>query len=99
MVGQAATQAELLDLSRRCRPDLVILAIDHGDHPPFGWELFEGDPQLRVLGIAMDGSRASVYELRPHRVVLGELSVDTLVAAVRDIPAARASVGFEGLSQ
>ena len=98
MVGQVATAAELIEMSRRHHPDLVIIAIREGAPPPFGWELFAADPRPRVLGIASEGREGFVYELRPYRMPIGELSPETLVNAVRRVSDVRATV-FEGLPE
>ena len=46
---------------------------------------------LRALEVQSDGRESVLYELRPHRVPLGEISSDTLV---RDDPGG-ADVGRE----
>jgi hypothetical protein len=40
-------------------------------------------PRARVLAISEDARRSELYELRPHRRSLGELSRQSLLAAVR----------------
>jgi hypothetical protein len=40
----------------------------------------------RVLGVSSDGRQATLHELRPHRVSLGELSPRLLVSVVRGEP-------------
>jgi DNA-binding NarL/FixJ family response regulator len=40
-------------------------------------------PQLRVLGIGGDGRQTFLYELRPQRIPLGEMSPGTLVEVMR----------------
>ncbi len=42
---------------------------------------------LRALEIQSDGRESVLYELRPHRISLGEVSSDTLVRAIRAVPA------------
>lgn len=38
---------------------------------------------IKVLSLEEDGRRASLFELRPHRTPLGELSPDLLLATLR----------------
>lgn len=40
-------------------------------------------PRLRVLAVAGDGREAFLYELRPTRTPLGEVSPRTIVDAIR----------------
>jgi hypothetical protein len=51
--------------------------------------LLYAHPHIRVVAIAEDGRRAMLYELRPTRVPLGELSSQVLVEAVRTLPSIR----------
>jgi len=41
---------------------------------------------LRALEVQSDGRDSVLYELRPHRISLGEVSSDTLVRAIRAVP-------------
>jgi hypothetical protein len=41
---------------------------------------------LRALEVRSDGRESVLYELRPHRISLGEVSSDTLVRAIRAVP-------------
>ena len=45
--------------------------------------LLYGNPRLRLVAVSGDGRSAALYELRPCRIPLGELSPQTLVDAVR----------------
>jgi hypothetical protein len=42
-------------------------------------------PRLRALTVGGDGREAFLYELRPHRTPLGEVSPDTLLGAVKAV--------------
>jgi DNA-binding NarL/FixJ family response regulator len=46
-------------------------------------ELLLRQPRLKVLAIAEDGKTGSLYELRPQRISLGEVSAGVLCAAIR----------------
>ena len=48
-------------------------------------------PRCRVLSLGADARRAVLYELRPHRTPLGELSRRALLAAVHGEPAGEAA--------
>jgi hypothetical protein len=49
--------------------------------------LLYANPRLRLVAVSGDGRNAALYELRPCRIPLGELSPQTLVDAVRAQPA------------
>jgi DNA-binding NarL/FixJ family response regulator len=44
-------------------------------------------PRVKALALADDGSRGLLYELRPHRTVLGQLSAAVLLEAVQSTDA------------
>jgi DNA-binding NarL/FixJ family response regulator len=41
---------------------------------------------VRALEVYSDGKESVLYELRPHRVRLGEISSDTLLGTIRAVP-------------
>jgi hypothetical protein len=41
---------------------------------------------VRALEVHSDGKESVLYELRPHRVSLGEISADTLLHTIRTVP-------------
>jgi DNA-binding NarL/FixJ family response regulator len=89
VLARARTRAELIELLRTKHPDVVILGLESTSAADIGWELYVGDPMLRVIGIVADGRQAFVYELRPQRTALGELSPRDLVTIVRRVADAR----------
>ena len=95
LIGQAASHSELLELACRLRPDVVIVGMEESGPPAFGWDLYINDPLLRVMGVMGEGRQTFVYELRPHRTVLGELSPQELIAAVRRMADARLATTAE----
>ena len=99
VVGAAYTPAQLQELTRRLRPDVVIIGLDTPVFPEYGWELYATDPFLRVLGVVGEGRQTFIYELRPHQSPLGELSPDELIAVVRRMADSRASAGLRGAAR
>jgi DNA-binding NarL/FixJ family response regulator len=65
--------------------DLAI--VDVGDRSAYeiGAQLLSRFPGLRVLTIAGDGRTATLHELRPHAVPLGEISPERLRQAIRNV--------------
>lgn len=93
VVARANTRAALLDAIETAHPDVVILGLAPTNAGDIGWELFAGDPLLRVLGIVGHGLHTFVYELRPQRTPIGEMSPSDLVTLVRGIAQSRAAAG------
>lgn len=93
VVGRADNHSELRELTHRFRPDVVIMGLDEPGVAGVGWEVYAGDPLLRVLGVAGEGRQIFVYELRPHRTALGELSPEDLTATVRRLANERLAAG------
>jgi hypothetical protein len=62
--------------------DVVIVAERRPATGDYASALY-AHPRLRLVAISDDRKRAMLYDLRPHRASLGELSVRSLVGAVR----------------
>src|SRR3954471_5478856 len=62
--------------------DVVIVAEDDDARDHY-IEMLYAHPRLRLVAISGHARAAFLYELRPHRVLLGELSPDALLHAVR----------------
>lgn len=79
------------------RPDVVIVGLERGELPTVCGELLGCFPHLKVLAIEERGRQASLYELRPVRTVLRDVSAHELVASIRGaarpVAAADASIG------
>jgi chemotaxis response regulator CheB len=79
-------EVSMRDFSRpdaAAHADVAILAGDGGVLRRRAHELLKARPRLRVLAVAQGGREGSLYELRPHRTPLGELSSRVLLNAVR----------------
>ena len=76
---------DVADAVERDRPDFVIVgadaAADESVRSVIGARL-----RPRALEVGGDGRESVLYELRPHRVSLGEISSDTLLGAIRAAP-------------
>jgi DNA-binding NarL/FixJ family response regulator len=83
IVGELAHDSALLTTSAHTAPDVVIVALTDGDLPASCSSLLYSQPRVRVLGLAQRGRDGFVWEMRPHRVPLGEMSPRTLLAAIR----------------
>jgi DNA-binding NarL/FixJ family response regulator len=84
LVGEASDLADLKRLLRAGGVDVVVLGLSDADLPATLYQLFEVDARVRILAIAAHGRSASLYELRPDRLPLGEGSPQELMQVVRD---------------
>lgn len=62
--------------------DVVVLSQTDPENEAVPISMLLRSPNSRVLALGDDARRAVLYELRPHRTALGELSRDALLAAV-----------------
>jgi DNA-binding NarL/FixJ family response regulator len=84
MVGRLDNRRAILSKTSDTEADVVVIGLADSDLPQECLSLFEALPHVRVIGVAADGRRAFLYELRPLRTALGELSPDALVQAIRE---------------
>jgi hypothetical protein len=63
-------------------PDVVIAA-EHDAGPSEVSSLLQRSPQVRVLTVTDNGRSGILYELRPHRRTIGELSADAVRSTIR----------------
>jgi DNA-binding NarL/FixJ family response regulator len=82
VVGELDDMATVVEAAEHTDAQFVLA--DLGVTEPAGVErLLEVLPQVKVLGIARDGRQGFLYELRPQRIPLGELSPETLLDVMR----------------
>lgn len=86
-VSEVPLGEPLADAITRARPRVVITSLDGGADPavvppPALTQLLDAHPHLKILVVEGDGRSGSMWELRPHRVSLGELSPKRLIHAV-----------------
>jgi DNA-binding NarL/FixJ family response regulator len=81
IVDGLAGGASLPDAVQRREPDFVISGRDYEFAEVCA--ILDERPRLRVLAVLEDGREATLYELRPTRTPLGEVSPQTIVEAIR----------------
>ena len=74
---------DLLAATQRARADVILIGEKAKDGRESYDRLLMKQPGLKVLTIADDGKSGSLYELRPQRIPLGEISAEVLRAAIR----------------
>jgi DNA-binding NarL/FixJ family response regulator len=65
-------------------PDIVILGVTAMEDAAIVSTLFARWPQARVMTVTQSGEGAMVYELRPRRQVLGQMSPDEIVQTLHE---------------
>jgi DNA-binding NarL/FixJ family response regulator len=83
IVAELTDASDLVEASTRCNADLVIVSLRNGDLPEACGALLSARPRMRVLGLAGHGRHGFLWELRPFRMALGEISPSTLLPAIR----------------
>jgi DNA-binding NarL/FixJ family response regulator len=83
VVGRTSLLADLPNLARETDPDVVIVGLHDGDLPPECRELLLERPRVKVLALEESAGHARLYELRPERVEIGEVSPDEVVETIR----------------
>lgn len=83
MVGTVTDPTAIAATVTQADADVVVLGLRDAELPSEYAALLDARPQTRLLGVSGDGRRAFLYELRPYRSALGEVSPEALVEAIR----------------
>src|SRR5437870_2519325 len=81
LVGKLRGTSSLLHSVQRSNPHVVVLG---GHTPSLAASLLEKRPRLKVLAVTDYGLESWLYELRPNRVRLGEVSPHQLIHEIRE---------------
>jgi DNA-binding NarL/FixJ family response regulator len=73
----------LADRVARAHPDVLLAGLSEAEREDAYLTLFAAHDSLRLILIDADARAASVYELRPQRTVLREVSLDAILDAIR----------------
>jgi DNA-binding NarL/FixJ family response regulator len=94
VVGWLPDHATLREAILRTTPEVLVWGMDDDanvlDVAP---QLFGDHPTLKVFEVRDDGRQGFLWELRPHRTTLGEISPLGLVAAIRTAASTRGGQG------
>lgn len=83
LVGNLADPLGLLLAAGQTRTDAIIMGLRDSEFPGICSHLLGEYPHIKVVGITRDGRRAFLYELRPQRAALGEVSPQDVLDAIR----------------
>jgi len=82
VVGRVG-DGDLFAAAQRTGADVILIGQKANDNREQYNDLLLRQARLKVLTIADDGKTGSLYELRPQRIPLSEVSADVLCAAIR----------------
>ena len=81
---------DLVVEARRTRADVVVMAQKAPDERDSLASLLRSRPRMKkVVTIVASGGSGALYELRPHRTFLAEITTEALSEAIRDPPGRR----------
>jgi hypothetical protein len=86
VAGWLEAEENLLAAVRRARATVLLVGQEADDEREKYAPLFFRRPRLKVVVVAGDGRTGALYELRPERVPLGEMSAASLRNAIRGRP-------------
>jgi len=89
VVDVATERDDLLAAARRTQPNFVIVGLEDDTLPDDCLQLFDEQPKVKFLGLETNGAHACLYELRPERRPLGDVSPADIVDAIRSAAAGR----------
>ena len=89
IVGSTPDLEKLPDAAAASDPEFVILGLVDEQLPPPAERYLDEHARLKLLGVEAHEGTAFLYELRPERAALGEVSPADVVAAIRSAAAPR----------
>ena len=87
VVATIGADEPLLPALEAIRADVVIFGASSRNELALAQHAWARFPRIKVLTIADGGRSAVLHALRPHQVVLGDVSLESLLAAIRGAPA------------
>ena len=67
------------------RPDVLLTTCEESEASENARAILTRHPTVSVISITPDGSDVTLFELRPHEVVLGEVSPESLIETIREV--------------
>ena len=83
VVGELGNGVELLLATSQIQPDIVIMGVEGSELPGIGSHLLNEFPHVKLLGVTADAQHLSLYELRPHAGLIGDISPQGLLDVIR----------------
>jgi DNA-binding NarL/FixJ family response regulator len=96
LLGVLDSPREMVAAARVGRPDFVVVGLKDKLLPHECQQLLAEHPAVRLLGVEAVAGEAHLYELRPYREALGEVSPADIVSAIRGA-ARRLPLAIDGI--
>lgn len=87
IVGHLRSDGVSLRDLERTEPDMIIVGLRDSKIPDVCKTLVERHAATKVVGLYGEGRRGILYELKPHAVMLGEVSRQMLLEIMREVSA------------
>jgi DNA-binding NarL/FixJ family response regulator len=85
VVAECSDPVDLQAAMDRSGAQVVVCGLDEAEAADVGAQVLEQPARVKVIAIQDDGRRAVIWELRPQRTELGNLSPRLLVEALRRV--------------
>lgn len=85
VVEMLADSPDLKDAIKRTQAEVVVTQQISSIHESGNIARLLPDHRLKIIALTDNGRQGVLYELRPHRAPLGDMSADRLVAAIRAV--------------
>jgi DNA-binding NarL/FixJ family response regulator len=83
VVAEFSGRRALIDALEADGGDVVIVGTKEPEEPSVPIRMLAASPHIKVLMLEIRGRSAAMYELRPHRRSLGDVSPKRLIQAIR----------------
>jgi DNA-binding NarL/FixJ family response regulator len=85
VVAEPSNPAEFPDVMQRTGAEVVVCGLDEATAEQVSARVLEPRARVKIVAIQDDGRRAVLWELRPNRREIGDLSIPVLVETVRHL--------------
>ena len=82
IVGEAENDVDLVDVCTRVQPDAVVMGASDSEADAIGHRLLRQCPFARLFALALDKRVTYLFELKPQKTMIGELSARDLAQTV-----------------
>ena len=82
IVGEAENDVDLVDVCTRVKPDAVVMGVSDSESDAIGHRLLRQCPFARLFALALDKRVTYLFELKPQKTMIGELSARDLAQTV-----------------